>query len=112
MWPVQQVHSIQRKLLTEAALMYQKAVDIVMSMEAVSRESLHLSHSLKVNAMSFASESPKEKCYRCGKSNHTQKECFYKDQLCHSCGKKGHIARLCKGMKTEVKIPRVFGKGN
>eukprot|EP00079_Xenopus_tropicalis_P016020 XP_004914327.1 PREDICTED: uncharacterized protein K02A2.6-like [Xenopus tropicalis] len=104
--------SIQRKLLTESALTYQKAVDIAMSMEAVSRESQHLSNSLKVNAMSFASESPKAKCFRCGKSNHTQNECFYKDQLCHNCGKKGHIARSCKGAKTEVKIPRVFGKGN
>lgn len=41
--------SIQRKLLTEMALTCQKAVDIAMSMEAVSSESQHLSNSLIAN---------------------------------------------------------------
>lgn len=79
--------SIQKKLLTESTLTYKKAVDMAMSMEAVSRESQHLSNSLKVNAMSLSSESAKEKCFRCGKSSHIQNDCFYKDQLCHNCGK-------------------------
>lgn len=79
--------SIQKKLLTESTLTYKKAVDMAMSMEAVSRESQHLSNSLKVNAVSLSSESAKEKCFRCGKSNHIQNDSFYKDQLCHNCGK-------------------------
>ncbi|XP_073672002.1 uncharacterized protein [Paramisgurnus dabryanus] len=103
--------SIQRKLLTESALTYQKAVDIAMSMEAVSRESQHMSNSLKVNAMSLSSEAPNKKCYRCGKSNHIQNDCFYKDQLCHNCGKKGHVARMCKGKSAEEKAPKTTEKG-
>lgn len=103
--------SIQRKLLTETAFTYQKAVDIAMSMEAVSRESQHLSNSMKVNAMSLSSASSREKCYRCGKSNHIESECFYKEQQCHNCGRRGHISRMCRIKKMGDKGPKtVKGK--
>ncbi|XP_059413408.1 uncharacterized protein K02A2.6-like [Carassius carassius] len=103
--------SIQRKLLTEMTLTYQKAVDIAMSMEAVSRESQHLSNALKVNAMSLSSASSREKCYRCGKSNHMESECFYKEQQCHNCARRGHISRMCKSKKMGDKGPKTAVKG-
>lgn len=39
---------------------------------------------------------PQQPCSRCVKSNHSAKECKFKDAKCHSCGKKGHIAPACR----------------
>ena len=47
--------NIQRKLLIEAALPFQRAVNISMSMEAVARESQHLKTSMKVHPVSVFS---------------------------------------------------------
>ena len=103
--------SIQKRLLTETALTYQKAVEIAISMETVARESQQLSSSQKVNAVYFTSQG--RKCTRCGRTNHREEECFYKDQSCHNCGKAGHIARMCraeKGQKTAHKLEDKKGR--
>ena len=42
-------------------------------------------------------------CYRCGKTNHDQKECRFKDVDCHNCGKRGHIAAACRSPKKSAK---------
>ncbi|XP_011339668.1 uncharacterized protein LOC105280666 [Ooceraea biroi] len=34
-------------------------------------------------------------CYRCGKTNHPQSKCLFKDSICHACQKKGYIASAC-----------------
>ena len=54
-----------------------------------------------VQKIKRASQKPKDKgrrdaCYRCGKQNHTAKECKFLDAKCHNCGKKGHIATVCR----------------
>ncbi|XP_008189968.2 uncharacterized protein K02A2.6-like [Acyrthosiphon pisum] len=41
----------------------------------------------------------KSKCGTCGRSNHTQKECRYKDYSCNICNIKGHLAPMCKKKK-------------
>ncbi len=87
--------SIQKRLLTEAALTFQKAVEIAVSMETAARESQQLSNSLKVNALSLQ-EKGGNKCYRYGRTNHNERDCYFKDQLCHNCGNKGHISRVCR----------------
>ena len=38
-------------------------------------------------------------CYRCGKTNHDQKDCRFKEVDCHNCGKRGHIAAVCRSPK-------------
>ncbi|KAJ8375443.1 hypothetical protein SKAU_G00060230 [Synaphobranchus kaupii] len=76
--------SIQKRLLTETALTYHKAVEMAISMDTVAREAHQLSSSLKVNAMSLSS-SPGRNCTRCGRTNHLESDCFYKDQTCHRC---------------------------
>ncbi len=95
--------NIQRKLLTEEALTFQRAVDTAMSMETVTRESQHLKSSLKVHAVSVSPPQGGDKCFRCGKSNHHERDCYYREQLCHNCKRKGHIARLCKNKKSDHK---------
>lgn len=94
--------SIQKRLLTEKDLTYHKAVELAVSMETVARESQQLSSSQKVNAVSL-SLPPGRKCTRCGRVNHKEQECFYKDQTCHNCGKRGHIARMCREGKGGLK---------
>ncbi|XP_039629428.1 uncharacterized protein LOC120541637 [Polypterus senegalus] len=86
--------AIQKRLLTEVALTYKKAVEIAISMEMVARESQQLCGSLKVNELSVSDKI--RKCKRCGRVNHSDSDCWYKDQDCHNCGKKGHAARVCK----------------
>ena len=88
--------TIQRRLLTEAALTFQKAVEIAVSNETVARESQQLSSALKVNVLSKLTSRQQSTCTRCGKMNHNETDCYYKEQKCHNCGKKGHISRVCK----------------
>ena len=55
----------QKWLLMEAALIFHKAVEIAISVETVAREAQQL---------------------RCGKYNHTDDDCWYKDQDFCNCG--------------------------
>ncbi|KAL2089316.1 hypothetical protein ACEWY4_014004 [Coilia grayii] len=73
--------TVQKRLLTERELTFQKAIE-----HAVSADVQQLSSSLKVNAVF----SQNEKCRRCGKANHTDDDCWYKNRECHQCGRKGH----------------------
>lgn len=59
------MESVQKWLLTEAALMFQKAVEIAVSMETAVRESQQLSSSLKVHALSLK-EKGGDKLYHWG----------------------------------------------
>ncbi|XP_060881602.1 uncharacterized protein LOC132953072 [Metopolophium dirhodum] len=43
-----------------------------------------------------ASKEQKTKCGICGRSNHLQKDCRYKDYQCNNCGEKGHLSTVCK----------------
>lgn len=95
--------AIQRKLLTEEKLDYKKAVDVALAMETVARESLHLKSSLKVHAVSASAPQGGDKCFRCGKMNHHERDCYYKEQQCRNCNKKGHIARVCRSKRNETK---------
>ncbi|XP_032879397.1 uncharacterized protein K02A2.6-like [Amblyraja radiata] len=40
-----------------------------------------------------------ERCVRCGKTTHHQKDCWFKDKICNGCGKVGHIIRACRSKK-------------
>ena len=54
---------IQKRLLTEAALTFKRAMEIAVSMETVARESHQLSSAMKVHAISI---------------NHKEVDCYYK----------------------------------
>ena len=105
--------AIQKRLLTETALTWKKAVEIAVAMETVAKETHQLSNALKINALSLTSQQ-RYKCVRCGKTNHKEADCYYKDQTCHSCGKEGHISRMCRnkehGNKERKVKQKVFTK--
>ena len=45
------------------------------------------------------SESQAKSCYRCGKSNHDQQDCYFKERTCLNCDKIGHISTVCRTPK-------------
>ena len=49
---------------------------------------LHVPSTAKFN-------SAKKSCYRCGRNNHNEIECSFKDAKCHKCGEQGHVAIVC-----------------
>ena len=38
-------------------------------------------------------------CHRCGKSNHEQQNCYFRDKQCLNCDRMGHIAPMCRQPK-------------
>jgi len=49
------------------------------------------------------STTEKLKCGACGRSNHTQKECRYKDYSCNISNIKSHLAPMCKSKNNKPK---------
>ena len=60
------------------------------------------------HATDKTSKVPKEKCRRCGKNNHTFKECRFANYICNFCQKKGHLQAVCLKKKRQVQC--VFAK--
>ena len=89
----------QRRLLSEAALSYQKALEIAKGMEAADSNTVSFKarepviHKLRER---IPQETGKKTCHRCGRTGHLPNECRFKDAHCHGCGKKGHIAPVCR----------------
>ena len=120
--------STQRRLLAEKDLSLQKAMEIAQGMEAADRNAKSLKGSTlaihKVRSLPTAPKhkSPNQKptehsrtpCYRCGRSNHDQKDCRFRDATCHHCKKKGHIAPACRSKKnaTGKATPRLTARAN
>ena len=41
-------------------------------------------------------ESRIRNCHRCGKTNHDQQDCYFKDKPCLNCDRIGHISTVCR----------------
>lgn len=94
--------SIQKRLLVETNLKFDKAVKMAVAMETAARDAVELRGKPKVETeLNKLSQGQKQrKCYRCGKDGHEAQECYFKDQYCRNCGKKGHIKRVCRSKAT------------
>ena len=113
---------IQRKLLAEADLTYDRAYSrgLAQMVEASERDSKKLEkpqgqdtpltatseHELHYSCSGMSQRSqparsaghirgPTVSCYRCGGA-HLAPQCRHKNVICHSCKKRGHLARVCK----------------
>ena len=90
--------AIQRRLLSETALTYAKAIETARAMEAADEDTLAFKRpDLSVHKLSkgrFQKSKPQtsttkhnrdqqQPCYRCGRSNHGSSECKFKDAQCH-----------------------------
>ena len=103
---------IQKSLLAEKELTFEKALNKAQAIEAAEADSKNF----KAVNQTTASNTPqvlfnhskgarertppqgKIVCYRCG-GNHLAPACHYKDIECNFCKKKGHLARVCRAKK-------------
>ena len=117
------VKTIQRRLLVEPALTFEKALETALAAEAADKHSKRLTGTTviapdrepTVNKVGYAKPTPDSgtkgkgyardsqasppanvsECYRCV-GNHSAATCYCKQFLCHFCKKKGHLAKMCK----------------
>ena len=97
--------SIQRCLLSEKELTYTKAMDIAQAMEAADRNTRAFKPQQTqpiLHMRNYHSPTQRERkaCYRCGRTNHNEENCKFKESTCHRCGKLGHIARAWQNHQT------------
>ena len=102
---------LQRRLLAEKELTYEKAVELVLAAETAEKGSQDLKNSSASGGQqhSFhlalrqregndggarARQDPIV-CYRCGK-DHLASVCRHKETVCRFCRKKGHLAKVCR----------------
>ena len=105
---------IQRRLLGERELTFEKAVEIATATEMASRNVMDLGGRMPSsdNNVNKVDEGiappkfqPKQECYRCS-GKHDPSSCKYKNEVCYKCPKKGHMAKVCKGKKKPQKQGR------
>ena len=96
---------LQRRLLSEAALTYDRAFALAQALEAADKSAKELEKGSGIHAIrpqthwQGATEKFNQQgrpCYRCGRTNHTSDACRFKESDCLHCGKKGHIAKVCR----------------
>lgn len=105
--------TIRQRLFSEKQLTYAKAYHLAVSLEAAERNAdLMKTPEAVMGKVQVNQQNRKAKwgqkstvkvetrhacsCRHCGKSNHEEKSCFFKDAVCHSCKKGGHISSICK----------------
>ena len=97
--------AMQKKLLTEADLTFQRAIDIAQNMESAAANAKQLQSCTSaehraedVNKLQLTANAKGggNSCYRCGKPNHQPAQCCWKTAKCHYCGKIGHLLADCR----------------
>ena len=99
---------IQRKLLAEANLTLDSALQLATAMSMATentvefhtdtlRRDTHTVNKVSKNVQTKTyAKSSSYVCWRCAKPNHSPDVCRFKDAVCHGCKQKGHIIRACK----------------
>ena len=113
--------TIQRKLLAETDLTYEKAYTLAQAIEASERDTLDLkgsknssapllplpevnySRTFKHSKGKIPTKRGNPTCYRCG-GPHLAPACKFINSECKFCKKKGHIARVCRKAQQESKV--------
>ena len=109
--------NIQRKLLAEADLTLDAALDTARAMEAadqnaralqpsaqpVESQDVNLTQRRRTSGGGGAGDSQQggDPCSRCGSTKHTPEDCRFKSVVCHACKKRGHIARVCRAKRQD-----------
>ena len=105
--------AIQRRLLSETALTFKKALEIAQSLEAAAKNTREIQNGagLTANGKTGFSQSDASRaepvrkvaanaCFRCGQASHFSSQCPFKNAKCHNCGKVGHIKKACRGKQS------------
>ena len=114
---------IQRRLLAEKTLDFNKAFALAQSMELAARNVQDMKQQSHVNTPKMSAASPLghinklathkvgqsvKPCDRCGGLNQTSPQCRLKDVTCRNCGKVGHSERVCRSAPTQAQRGRGF----
>lgn len=92
--------NIQKRLLSEATLPLEKALEIAVAMEMVAKDANELQAKTKEAKIQNIPNDPKSSnCFRCGDFGYSPNNCRLKNVDCHSCGKRRHIKRSCLSSK-------------
>lgn len=118
---------IQRRLLAETGLTFDKALELAQAMETANKDVKDLQGHLEgeqgaagrmsggqVVVHQMASSDPRDRqkelnCYRC-LGRHLAVDCRFANEQCHKCGKRGHIKRACRSAGKQQGSQR--GKGS
>ena len=120
---------IQRRLLAEVDLTFDKDYKMAVAADAASRNAMDLqSRVAAVNQVKTGGAKgdercdesyPKQReCYRCNGKQHLAVECRFKDAKCHACGKIGHINKAFRtrrrevGVRAKEKTPKLEPRGS
>ena len=106
---------IQRHLLVEPDLSFDKALELSLAAEAAEWNTRELDTGMQrtsVHKLSGQGERPRKEggaqslqCYRCD-GKHRPNQCRFKDSACHNCGKKGHLAKVCRSRRLGESVQR------
>ena len=103
---------MQRAMLQERDLMYQKALELCMATELATKDISVLQQKLveevkrvHTSQQSRFTRSKNTSCYRCG-GNHSPDTCWFKTAECRFCKKIGHIAKVCKSRLRHTPTPQ------
>ena len=105
--------AIQKTLLAQVALTYEKAAEIALNAEAAtqsmrelglrsesgsfSRPTPQVVHKTEASGATMGTSQGSPTCYRCGFRGHTADKCRVNRELvCHQCSKRAHLRRACK----------------
>ena len=100
--------NIQRRLLSKAKLTYEKALELVHSLEAAMKSAKEIQSTSANQKEESAAQNEqvhqlqsevnhrgRHPCYRCRGTNHVPSQCCFIGKHCFNCGKLGHTARVC-----------------
>ncbi len=109
--------TIQKRLLGEKDLTYDRAYTVALAIEAAERDTKNLKagargtedlsqHQVLYQGKGKPPDIPPvlgsgKACYRCGAGNHLAPACRHKETECSCCKKKGHLARVCRSKKSQ-----------
>ncbi|GFT31351.1 LYR motif-containing protein 4 [Trichonephila clavipes] len=92
--------NIQKKLLAEDKLTYEKAKSIAFAMESAQRDVCEIQNQMKSEPTKKFDKS--RKFYRCDSTQHLDHECNHKNTQCRNCLKNGHLAKVCRSKRNET----------